>query len=81
MCSCPMVSKEMLAHLRKKYPQGTWVRLTKMPSEPRPVPTGTLGQVVNVDDIGTIHVKWVNGSSLGLVYGVDEFEVVEGRRS
>jgi Domain of unknown function (DUF4314) len=29
-----------------------------------------------VDDLGTIHVKWDNGSTLGLVPGQDSFRVV-----
>lgn len=39
-----------------------------------PVPSGTLGIVDKVDDSGTIHVIWENGSYLGLIYGVDNFE-------
>ena len=35
------------------------------------IPPGTQGIVSAVDDIGTIFVKWENGSSLGVVYGVD----------
>lgn len=36
-------------------------------------PAGTLGKVIAVDDIGTIHIAWQNGSSLGCVPGVDSF--------
>lgn len=32
---------------------------------------GEQGAVVMVDDIGTVHVAWDNGSSLGVAYGVD----------
>jgi hypothetical protein len=32
---------------------------------------GTIGTVLCVDDIGTIHVKWDNNSCLGVVWGVD----------
>lgn len=38
---------------------------------------GTVGVVDFVDDIGTIHIKWENGSSLGLIKGVDEFEIIK----
>lgn len=38
---------------------------------------GDQGEVTSVDSIGTIHVKWDNGSTLGLVPGEDEFKVVE----
>ena len=29
------------------------------------------------DDQGTLHINWDNGSTLGLVIGTDEFEVIE----
>lgn len=41
-----------------------------------PVPAGTRGTVVVVDDLGTLHVKWDNGQSLGLVPGEDNYRVV-----
>lgn len=62
--------------LKERYNVGTKVVLDRMEDEQAP-PSGTRGVVQWVDDIGTIHVKWENGSSLGLVYGVDEFHVVE----
>lgn len=34
-------------------------------------PVGTQGTVKFVDDIGTIHITWDCGSSLGIVYGED----------
>jgi len=37
---------------------------------------GIRGNVTFVDDIGTIHVKWDNGSTLGLVPGEDEWTIV-----
>ena len=39
--------------------------------DPQAPPIGTKGTVTHVDDIGTIHVAWDNGSSLGVAYGVD----------
>lgn len=42
-----------------------------------PVPAGTIGIVDHVDDAGTIHMKWENGSSLGLIEGQDKFEVIK----
>ena len=42
-----------------------------------PVPAGTIGIVDHIDDAGTIHMKWENGSSLGLIEGQDQFEVIE----
>jgi hypothetical protein len=34
-------------------------------------PAGMKGTVVAVDDLGTIHIKWDNGSTLGIIYGED----------
>ena len=61
--------------LKQMFPRNTGVRCIKMDDE-QAVPSGTIGTVVFVDDIGTIHVNWQTGSSLGLVYGVDKFEIV-----
>ena len=71
-----MISREKLNELREKYPVGTKIVLKRM-SDPQAPPVGTEGRVIGVDDIGTIHVAWQNNSGLGLVYGVDEFEVVK----
>ena len=37
---------------------------------------GLCGTVRYVDDIGTLHVSWENGSQLGLVFGEDVWEIV-----
>lgn len=70
-----MVSNEQIRitieKLRKMFSKGTRVELVKMDDTQAP-PIGTKGTVVCVDDIGTIMVKWDNGSTLGIVYGVDK---------
>lgn len=38
---------------------------------------GDKGTVTGVDDIGTIHVKWDHGGSLGIVYGEDFCRKIE----
>lgn len=58
---------------RKK---GIRVRLISMDDMQTP-PAGTEGTVQYVDDAGTIHVHWDTGGSLGLVPGVDEWELVK----
>lgn len=40
---------------------------------------GDLGTVDFVDDLGTIHITWDNGSQLGLVPGEDQYKIVEGQ--
>ena len=43
----------------------------------RPLPPGLLGTVECVDDVGTIHVEWENGSHLGVAYGADSCRKVD----
>ena len=40
-------------------------------------PSGTFGTIKFIDDAGTIHVQWDTGSTLGLIWGEDSFEVVQ----
>lgn len=68
------LTREDVLFLKDKFPIGTKVKVTKMKDPVHPVPPGTIGEVVGVDDAGTIHVAWENGQGLGLVYGVDTFE-------
>lgn len=66
------ISKETLERLRKEYPAGARVELVHM-NDPYNTKlfSGARGTVVSVDNIGTIHVRWDCGSSLGVVYGKD----------
>lgn len=67
------------AQFKEMYPVGSRVRLDHMSeSDPDPIPSGTLGTVLFVDDIGTVHCKFDNGRQLGLCSEVDSFcKVVE----
>ena len=56
--------------LKDLYPTGTRVKLVEMNDIQAP-PIGTLGTVMYVDDIGTIHIKWDYGSTLGAAYPED----------
>ena len=56
--------------LRNQYPAGCVVELISMDDEFAP-PKGTRGKVIHVDDIGSIHIAWETGSTLGVVPGVD----------
>lgn len=69
-------SKAYLEQLRKTYPVGTKVQLISMRDEKYPVLPGTIGEVTGIDDAGSIHMKWENGSSLALIPEVDSFKVV-----
>lgn len=68
-------SLETLNILRSRFPKGVRVRLLRM-EDPQSPPAGTEGTVIWVDDIGTVHVSWDNGSTLGAVYGIDELEII-----
>ena len=73
-------SREIIKSLRKEFPVGARVELLKMNDVQAP-PMGTLGTVTGIDHIGTIHVLWDNGSSLGVAYGEDKCKLVNlGRR-
>lgn len=67
------IDKETLANLREEFPPGTRVELIHMddPYSKKLVP-GCKGTVRCVDDIGTIHVCWDCGSSLGVVHNKDK---------
>ena len=71
-----MLSTVDVKTLRELHPAGTRIRLLKMDDIQAP-PAGTEGTVTFVDDAGTIHMRWDTGSSLGLISGEDEFEVVK----
>lgn len=64
---------------RRLYPKGSIVILYNMYGEPK-MPKGIKGIVDEVDDIGQIHVKWENGSSLALNVEVDSFRKVTERK-
>ena len=63
--------RETLERLRAMDPAGARVELIEMDDPYRRLPPGLKGTVVAVDDIGTVHIAWDNGSSLGAAYGVD----------
>lgn len=65
--------KEMI---KRMYPIGSIVKLINM-DDPQAPPVGTCGKIYHIDDIGQIHVKWENGSGLALIYGKDDFKIVE----
>ena len=67
------LTREMVEDLRERYPVGTRIVLDQMADDPRPIEPGTKGTVSAVDDAGTVHVRWDNGRSLGLVPGEDSF--------
>jgi len=64
-------SKETVKRLREQYPQGCRVELVQMDDVFAKLRPGDQGSVDIIDDAGTIFCIWDNGSTLGVVYGVD----------
>ena len=64
------IRPETLERLREDFPVGCRVELLKMDDVQAP-PIGTLGTVIGVDAVGTIHVNWDNGCGLGVAFGED----------
>ena len=69
-------SEEIVETLRRDFPAGATVELIAMNDQQAP-PIGTKGRVLGVDDVGTIHVAWQTGGSLGIAYGEDSCRRVE----
>lgn len=65
-----VIPREALQALRERFPKGTRVELVQM-DDPQAPPIGTKGTVIGVDDIGSIMVRWDNGSGLNVAYGED----------
>lgn len=69
-------NEKELEKIRQEYPVGAKIKLIHMDDEQAP-PAGTIGEVMFVDDVGSVHVKWQNGSSLALIPEVDSFKVIK----
>ncbi len=48
--------------------EGRRIRLVKCNDTFSKLAPGSLGTVTLVDDVGTVHVQWDNGSTLGLCW-------------
>ncbi|MDU1955672.1 DUF4314 domain-containing protein [Finegoldia magna] len=73
-----MISREIIQKLKETYPVGTRVKLNQMEDDQAP-PAGTLGTVYGVDAIGSILVKWDNGSMLNVIFRVDRIEIYRAK--
>ena len=71
------IHPELLKQLKEYYTPGTRVMLIRMSDPYTNLRQGDRGTVTMVDDIGTIHVNWDRGSTLGVVFGEDECRRIE----
>lgn len=61
--------------MKRLFVSGMRIKLMEM-QDPSGVPAGSIGTVDFVDDAGQIQMKWDNGSTLALVYGIDIFQII-----
>lgn len=66
----PSVLTELKTYVGKR------VRLIRCTDPYTRLSPGSEGIVTSVDDFGTVHVSWDCGSTLGLIYREDDYEVV-----
>lgn len=69
-CYCPCHSPEPWRSVRQTDEadgRGRRVRLLHVNDEWSDLAPGALGTVMLVDGMGTVHVRWDDGSSLGLI--------------
>ena len=66
------IRPEVLESIRKQYPKGARVWLIEMNDQYRDMSAGLEGTVPLVDDIGSVHAQWDNGSTLPVVHGIDK---------
>ena len=71
------IHSEMLKQLKEYYTPGTRVMLILMSDPYTNLRQGDRGTITLVDDIGTLHVNWDRGSTLGVVFGEDECRRIE----
>ena len=71
------IHPEMLKQLKAYYTPGTRVMLIRISDPYTNLRQGDQGTVMVVDDIGTIHVNWDCGSTLGIVFREDECVKIE----
>ena len=65
--------RSFVERMKRCYPPGKRIRLLSMDDLYAPIPSGTKGTVVHVDDAAQIHMQWDNGRTLAIVPGEDSF--------
>ena len=72
-----MYNRRKVEMMKTRYLEGTRICLDRMENDPHPIPSGTKGTVIAVDDAGQLLMKWDNGRSLSLIPGEDQFHVIQ----
>ena len=74
------IKSSELQKIRQRFPIGTRVQLLTMEDPYTTLKPGATGTVAFIDDIGTIHVNWDQGGTLGIIYGVDRVVRISKQR-
>ncbi len=72
-----IIHPELLKQLREYYTPGTRVELIRITDPYTKLKPGDKGEIIGIDDQGTLHVAWSCGSTLGLIFEEDEYRKVE----
>ena len=73
-CNIVVFSKSEVQTLRELYPSGCTIKVHRCDDPWTKLKPDTIGTVITVDDMGTVHAKWSTGDTLGLIPFVDSFE-------
>jgi len=71
-----IISKAALEARKARYTPGSRVELVSMNDPYTKLKPGDQGKVLFVDDIGSVHIAWDCGSTLGAAYGEDHIKLV-----
>jgi hypothetical protein len=71
------IHPDLLKQMKEYYKPGTRVMLIRMSDPYTNLRQGDRGTVICVDDIGSVHVAWDRGSTLGVAFGEDECVKIE----
>ncbi len=74
------MTKTQIERIKEQFPKGTRVQLDHMGDDPNPIPSGTKGTVVGVDDAGTVFCNFDNGRYLGICPEVDSFHKISEQK-
>ena len=70
------MSPEWVEFLCQQFPKGSRIELKQAANaDTCPLPPGSKGKLDQIDDSGTFHIQWDNGTYLGMVIGQDRFSV------
>lgn len=65
-----------MSHYSEDELKNKRIRLIEMFDDPFPIEPGSEGVVMGFG-LDVIHIKWDNGRSLGLIDGIDKFEIID----